>query len=125
MTTWNCFIPCEPTAKQRARVTRKGIAYTPIKTRKNEAFLKYFLLQNKPPRFDGPVSVTVVFHLLKPKSAKKRIYPAVKPDIDNYTKLIFDACNGLVFNDDAQVIRLSAEKKYADEEGIYISVEAL
>ena len=37
-----------------------------------------------------------------------------KPDADNYAKLILDALNGVLWRDDAQVVRLFAEKVYCD-----------
>ena len=33
-------------------------------------------------------------------------------DIDNYCKLLFDACNGLVWVDDCQIVTLYIEKGY-------------
>lgn len=35
-----------------------------------------------------------------------------KPDLDNVAKSILDACNGLVYVDDSQVIRISGSKGY-------------
>ena len=39
--------------------------------------------------------------------------PTGKPDLDNCIKLLMDALNKLVWVDDAQVVRLSASKRYA------------
>ena len=33
-------------------------------------------------------------------------------DIDNYNKLLFDACNGILWDDDSQIIALYIEKKF-------------
>jgi len=40
-------------------------------------------------------------------------WPAKKPDLDNVVKAVLDACNGITFVDDALVVRIRAEKKYA------------
>jgi Holliday junction resolvase RusA-like endonuclease len=39
-------------------------------------------------------------------------------DIDNYVKLLFDAANGLLWRDDAQVVDLHANKRYGAVPGI-------
>jgi Holliday junction resolvase RusA-like endonuclease len=46
------------------------------------------------------------------KSATKRIYPGKKPDLDNLLKLLKDACNGIVWMDDSQVVIMIAKKVY-------------
>jgi Holliday junction resolvase RusA-like endonuclease len=55
------------------------------------------------------------------QSAKKRlaregkIRPAVKPDIDNLVKAILDALNGgIAYEDDKQIVELTAVKLYGD-----------
>jgi len=47
-----------------------------------------------------------------------------KPDIDNYMKAIFDACNGLLWKDDTLVAHVQASKQWADlvKPGIYMMV---
>lgn len=32
------------------------------------------------------------------------------PDVDNYAKLVMDACNGILWDDDAQIVALFAQK---------------
>ena len=51
------------------------------------------------------------------------ISPVKKPDIDNIAKIILDALNKLAFNDDNQIIKLSIEKVYSEEEKVYIKIE--
>jgi Holliday junction resolvase RusA-like endonuclease len=36
-----------------------------------------------------------------------------KPDIDNLTKAILDALNGIAWNDDAQVAQITAKKVWS------------
>ena len=42
------------------------------------------------------------------------IRPTVKPDLDNVVKNATDACNGVVFKDDAQVCELDCRAWYVD-----------
>lgn len=38
--------------------------------------------------------------------------PMVKPDLDNLIKFILDCLNGILFDDDSQIVEISARKKY-------------
>lgn len=44
------------------------------------------------------------------------VVPGKRPDLDNYLKMALDACNGLVFVDDAQVIDSVQSKRYANRD---------
>lgn len=46
----------------------------------------------------------------------------VKPDIDNLIKGLFDAANGIIWQDDNQVIRCEAEKVYSTSPRIEFEV---
>lgn len=109
---------CDPTPKQRPRLTKSGIAFTPKKTRIAEAAIKYELRQKwNHDALDGPVSVTLDFYIQKPKSVpKKRVLPIVKPDLDNLIKLVLDGCNRIVFRDDSLICKLIARKHYVDKD---------
>jgi len=48
------------------------------------------------------------------------IYPTIKPDTDNIAKIILDSLNGIAYKDDKQVIRLSVEKRYAEEPSVSV-----
>jgi Holliday junction resolvase RusA-like endonuclease len=39
--------------------------------------------------------------------------PTKKPDIDNIEKIIFDALNGIAYNDDSQIVSCWADKFYS------------
>lgn len=78
----------------------------------------------------GPVELTVWFYLERPKSISrtKRFFPIVPPDVDKLVRAICDSMSdGGVWDDDAQVIALSAHKLYDDfhEAGAHIMVQAL
>jgi Holliday junction resolvase RusA-like endonuclease len=79
---------------------------------------------DKPTEF--AVAVNVTFHMPIPKSKVKKVKPGqpvtVKPDIDNLVKGLFDAANGICWQDDNQVVRCNAEKVYSNEPGIELEV---
>lgn len=67
---------------------------------------------------EGPIEATVVFRKIRPTSNPNRIYPHTRPDLDNLLKLFWDALNGIVFKDDAQVVSINAKKEFGDIAGI-------
>jgi Holliday junction resolvase RusA-like endonuclease len=119
-------IPIHPVAKARARtVTNNGYthSFTPKKTKDAEDYIRAFVTGY--PKYDPttPLAVSVTFYVAKPKSCPKRQYPTVKPDIDNYLKLVCDALNGKVW-EDQQIVRILARKEYGDPR-IELEVEVL
>lgn len=49
-----------------------------------------------------------------------------KPDIDNVIKGILDPLNGVVFDDDVQVVSMEIIKKYVDgDESIQVEIKEL
>jgi Holliday junction resolvase RusA-like endonuclease len=134
--TITAIIPGKPVGKGRPRFTKGGTPYTPEKTRAYEtkAAIIYKLAARgyKFPRH-VPVSVTIRAFYGVPASDTKRqrerkltgaVLPCKKPDIDNVTKIILDALNGLAYEDDAQVVKITAEKFYSDRPRVEISVSA-
>ena len=53
----------------------------------------------------GPVEINIAFH---PKRTKKGAASSVRLDLDNAIKVALDSMNGIVFEDDKQVERLTA-----------------
>lgn len=73
-----------------------------------------------------PVYMNITFYMPKPKSCpKSRIWPTVKPDLDNVEKAIKDALNGVLYVDDAQVCEVHKKKVYCQngqEPGVMIEL---
>ena len=120
-------------AKGRPRMTGKGVAYTPAKTRAYEAHVRLAAQQAMGARspFEGPVVVEVTAVLPVPKSwsRKKRedalsgaTRPVTRPDVDNYAKAAIDAVNEIVFRDDSQVTELVTRKLYGDRPRLEVKV---
>ncbi len=117
-------IPGEPSPKGTARF--HGHAYTPKKTRTKEgivASLAMDAMAGRPP-IEGPVSMSITAVLPIPESwPKKRKAaalaqeeaPAKRPDLTNLIKLAEDSLNGIVYRDDAQIVALSASKRYGPD----------
>ena len=97
----------DPVPKARARTVRKGgrtWSFTPKrvavweKTVKEEA-AKYF---EEP--LVGPIQVSLIFYMERPKSRRKDIWVPTTPDLDNLEKAVLDALNGVAYEDDRFVV---------------------
>ena len=127
------IIPGKPLGKQRPRVLKTGIAYTPKETVNYETFVKMLYLEKyagKKP-FEGPVSMLISAFYQIPKSASKgrreamarhHILPTTRPDIDNIAKIIMDALAGVAYQDDKQVTSCAVNKLYSHEPKVVVDV---
>ena len=117
-------IDITPVAKARPRVTMVGgraRAYTP---KKSADYERHIAREWAHERQSAAVRLDIVFGMPIPQSWSKKqqdaaasglILPSKKPDIDNLIKAVMDALNGVAYDDDNQVIELSAKKVYAPE----------
>jgi Holliday junction resolvase RusA-like endonuclease len=100
----------DPPSKARARFNGRGSkarAFTPERTRAGEEALGWAVKAAKPglrPDPDGSFEVNVAFYTA---TWQRR-------DLDNMVKLVLDACNGVVWEDDAQVTAIHARVNRAD-----------
>ncbi len=132
-------IPGAAQAKGRPRlavIAGHARAFTPAKTRSKEgvvAVLAMEVMGGRPP-LTGPVAMEVCATLVPAASwPKKRrtaalageVRPTKKPDLDNALKLIWDALNGVVYADDAQVVAVSARKVYGEVAETIVTVRPL
>lgn len=62
---------------------------------------------------EGPCDVDIVFILSKPQRPRWTD-PAARPDIDKLARAMLDAFTGVLFKDDAQVVRLNLRKAYSE-----------
>ncbi len=66
------------------------------------------------PLLEGPLALSVVFSLQRPKSRpKKHRWPDRRPDLSKLLRAVEDALSGVVYADDAQVCQLFVSKRYA------------
>lgn len=135
------ILPGEPRGKGRPRFRvvpaaagrpAFGQAYTDAATRHYEDKLKQVaaLAMRGCMPFDGAVMVRVIARMPVPQSwpAKKQrdahagiVRPTGKPDADNLLKVI-DSCNGVVWNDDSQVVSAFVSKVYSAAPALVIEV---
>jgi Holliday junction resolvase RusA-like endonuclease len=127
-------VPGQPVAKGRPRFARRGahvMAYTPAKTAsyENQVKVAATLAMCGTEPTSAPVALIVTLNLQIPASwSKKRRAEAVagticatkKPDADNVLKGIKDGCNGIIWRDDAQVVRILIKKQYAETPGAFV-----
>ncbi len=52
--------------------------------------------------------------------AKGLVYPEVTPDLDNIVKQIKDVCEGILFDNDKRICRVSGFKTYGDPAGVKV-----
>ena len=121
----------QPVPKGRPRLTRRGRAYTPKKTKVYQKRISDHVSQYwiGPPSA-APMVVEIVAVFQRPKSMNRRrdsshrIIHTKRGDADNVAKSILDSLNGLVWFDDCQVYDLSIVKMYAAKsEGPAIEVK--
>lgn len=104
-------IPDKPVPASRPRVTSRG-TYTPTRYRRWLEAARWHLLSQKARPVEGPVvvdlSVEVDGITIEISAATETRPKRVRGDLDNYAKAALDACNGLAFADDSQVVELRA-----------------
>ena len=71
---------------------------------------------------DQALVVFIEFYLERPKTVK-RLWPAVKPDLDKLVRAVFDGVtDGHAWHDDSQVVGVYASKYYGQTPGARIRI---
>ena len=103
----------KPKAKARPRHTKGGQVFTPKSTTDEEKAIGWIWAQEGDKPFDCPVEVHLVY---TPKQTIIHVVESphrattLRGDLDNYVKLTLDALNGIAWDDDGQVVRITAVK---------------
>ena len=132
------FVPGAPVGKGRPRAARRGagvVMFTPEKTAGYEALVaataSNAMRAEAGPLFTGPLEAVLEMRFPVPaswsKAKRARALAGVewhtsKPDADNVAKAILDACNGVVFRDDSQIVILIATKAFSEEPGVRVVI---
>ena len=127
-----------PVGKGRPRFYRRGKfmgTYTPDKTRNYEENFLSQALKFKPEiPLESDLSVSLIFFFPIPASFSKAkkilansemLFVSKKPDIDNLIKSVLDPLNGIFYNDDKQVVKVTAEKRYSMIPRIAVKIEEI
>lgn len=132
-------VPGAVVGKQRPRIGKVGAharMFTPEKTVIYENLVRMEAYKAMAKVGDlgsvcGPLQVNLLIGVQIPASWSKKkqaqalagtIYPTSKPDLDNSIKSVFDAMNGVVYKDDAQVVTTVTKKRYREAPGLWVSV---
>jgi Holliday junction resolvase RusA-like endonuclease len=111
-------IPFEVTSASRPRVTRYGTFYS----KNYEAFRKVvgeWLDKQKLKHLQGCIRARFIFNMPIPKSWSKKkkeelngAYMNSRKDLDNLEKSVLDVLQGRIFDDDCQIVKMLAEKRW-------------
>lgn len=105
------FVPGDAIPKQSFRYSRTG-GYTDPRVKSWQSIIGYYAeLANVQP-LSGNVKVMLVFLL---KDRRRR-------DLDNLSKAVLDALNGIAYLDDKQVTDLHIVKSLSKEPGVVIEI---
>lgn len=129
-------IAVDPRGKGRPRATVRGkhaTVYTDAATRKYEARIKAAAVKavGDAEPLQGALQVGLRFRMAIPRSYPKKRRAAILAgteaylgayDADNLAKAVLDACNGVAFADDKQVVRLIVLKTPAERPGVDIHI---
>lgn len=112
-----------PVGKARPRVTRKGITYTPKKSRDYEKKIQQAFLKAHPDFVPtaNPIQMQIFayYPIMKSWSKKKKELALQqqivcgKPDLDNVGKSVLDALNKILYVDDKQITDLVLHKEFS------------
>lgn len=125
-----------PVAQARPRATRfgRGIRLYDLKQvhayKAQLAESAQFMYHVEP--LTGALGVELWFYRQVQKSISKKERalrltgahrPTVKPDVDNFIKSTLDGLNGLLWEDDRQIVDIIAHKYYSDHPRVEIEAE--
>ena len=127
----NFTIPGVPRGKQRPKFARigKGVrAITPEETVIYENLVKTLCPRKM---LTGAIKALITAYFPIPKSTsgrqsqlmlKHKVMHTKKPDIDNVSKIILDALNGIAYHDDSQISELHVLKLYSNQPRVEVSL---
>lgn len=128
----------EPQGQGRPRFARQGKfvhTYDPPKSRQYKAKVaQSFQRAYMGEPLAKPVKITITAVFGVPKSYSKgrteaclegREWPTKKPDADNIEKGIYDALNGLAYEDDKQIVMTKTAKVYGPVGKVKVVIEEL
>lgn len=73
--------------------------------------------------WDGPIALNLKFWMARPKSLPKCFFWAIKkPDLDKLQRCVKDSLKGIIYVDDAQVVKSGLEKNYGDAPGVDVEI---
>ena len=107
----------EPRPKQSFRYTKNGGGFTSARVKEWQetvAWESKIAMKGKD-LLEGSFYITLNFRL----GNKRRV------DLDNLSKCVLDAMNGIVYKDDTEVVKLNLHKTVSDDVGVSVYVSIL
>lgn len=107
----------ENVPKGRPRFRRMGsrvFSYTDARTKTAETILKMLFKSKCRVPLVVPCGLEIIFFKKRPKTTKFKDFPGVRFDLDNASKLLMDAGNGILWADDALICSLNCSKVWSD-----------
>jgi crossover junction endodeoxyribonuclease RusA len=71
----------------------------------------------------GGIAIELDFIFIPPKSVKREA-PWVKPDLDKLIRAVLDGLSGVAYEDDCQVVTITAHKHYGENTGVWIGIRS-
>ena len=134
--SFTVYGPPQPAGSKRAGVSKGGKMFVrddakrsrPWKTQVAQAAGE---AMNGTGLLDGPLELSVIFTVPRPKGhygarglrPSAPAYPAVRPDVTKLLRAVEDACTGIVWRDDAQVVAQHAYKVYGEPASAAVEVK--
>jgi len=117
----------KPLAHQSFKIGRNGIKYKPKKVKDYQAYVQRLVSEQLPKDFfiitaGSEIKVNYIEYIYAyPKSFSKRkrvkTFKTTKPDLqDNLNKAFFDALEGLVYEQDQNIVEINGMSKFYGEE---------
>lgn len=114
LSSFSFLVDGRPRPKERPRLGRRGRVYTPVRTLQYERAVldaaSWCVPRDWP--LNCQYSVEMVFTFKR----------GATPDIDNVAKAVFDGLNGVAWDDDRQVVQMSALRITGDVESTQVRV---
>ena len=136
--TFTVYGAAQPAGSKTAGVTKGGKVFVRDSARKGTPWRRQVAqaageAMNGAGLLDGALSLTVRFYVPRPKShfgarglrPSAPDYPTTRPDITKLLRAIEDACTGIVWRDDAQVVAQHALKGYGEQACAEVEVHTL
>jgi len=122
----NFELNIKPLAHQSFKIGRNGIKYKPKKVKDYQVYLQRLVTEQLPEDFSiitagSEIKVNYIQYIYaypKSFSKKRRVktFKTTKPDLqDNLNKAFFDALEGLVYEQDQNIVEINAMSKFYGE----------
>lgn len=128
-------VPGPPRGQGRPRACIRGSHAGMYKAKADDVYenwIRMCYLNAYPdlPSFAGPVIIAMDAVYVQPKSWSKRkraesVYKTTKPDLDNIAKALKDGIRKAAYDDDKQVFRIIAEKRWGERDELVVSLERI